>query len=181
MQPTQTETLLTDDIIVQACDASWIESAGAIDDAARRIIATAESGKKVVVVVSTPGDTRSRFLNLAQEISVAPDARELAVLCSTADLIPISLLTMSIISLGHDAVSLTGEQAGLITDDAYSRAHLVRLAPRRVVEAVEAAKIVIVAGSQGVSSDGNLTVLEEGDDSTAVALASTLSAELREM
>jgi len=169
------------DIIVQACDAGWIDNAEGIDDAARRIIATAESGKKVVVVVSTLGDTRSRFLSLAQEISVSPDSRELAVLCSTADLIPISLLTMSIINLGHDAISFTGEQAGLITDGAYGRARIVRLAPTRVVEAVKAAKIVIVAGSQGVTSDGNITVLEEGDDSTSIALARMLSAEIREM
>jgi aspartate kinase len=169
------------DIIVQPIDASWIDNARGIDDAARRIIAIAKSGKKVVVVVSTPGGMRSHFLSLAQEISVAPDSRELAVLCSTADLIPISLLTMSIINLGHDAISFTGEQAGLITDCAYSRARIVRLAPTRVVEAVKAAKVVIVAGSQGVASDGNITVLEEGDDSTAIALARTLRAEIQEM
>lgn len=151
-------------------------------NAARRIVAAREDGYSVVAVVSARGDTTDDLIALAREISPNPPAREMDMLLSTGERISAALLAMAISDLGHDAVSLTGSQAGIVTDTSHTRAKIVDIRPTRVQKALNEGRVVLVAGFQGVSTDMNVTTLGRGgSDTTAVALTAALGAEVCEI
>jgi aspartate kinase len=148
----------------------------------RRLVAAREGGTRVVAVLSAMGDTTDELVRLAHEISARPKARELDMLISVGERISCSLCAMAIHDLGHEAISLTGSQAGIVTDTAHGKAKIVDIRARRIHEALDAEKIVLVAGFQGVSTDYDITTLGRGgSDTTAVALAAALGAEACEI
>src|SRR5438270_10148046 len=170
-------------IVVQKYGGTSVATPDRIRNVARRVAATAESGHRVVVVVSAMGDTTDRLMEQAREIATVPHARELDMLLSAGERISMSLLSMAIIELGHQAISLTGSQAGIVTDTTHTKARIVDVRARRILEALDAGKIVIVAGFQGVStiSQDVTTLGRGGSDTTAVALAAALDAEVCEI
>ena len=154
-------------------------NAGLIKSVARRIAAAREAGNRVVVVVSAMGDTTDGLVRLAYQVSDRPGARELDVLLSTGEIVSSTLLAMALKTLGYGAISLSGAQAGIRTDAAYSHARIVKVDPGRVVEELDKGNIVIVAGFQGITGDMDITTLGRGgSDTTAVALAASLGAEV---
>src|SRR2546430_7176109 len=167
-------------IVVQKYGGTSVATPDRIRDVARRVTATAERDHRVVVVVSAMGDTTDRLMEQAQEISRVPHARELDMLLSAGERISMSLLSMAIIEMGREAVSLTGSQAGIVTDTTHTKARIVDVRARRILEALDAGKIVIVAGFQGVStiSQDVTTLGRGGSDTTAVAPAAALDAEV---
>src|SRR6266550_8030468 len=170
-------------IVVQKYGGTSVASAERIRNVARRIVATAEQGHPVVVVVSAMGHTTDQLMEQALEISPVPHARELDMLLSAGERISMSLLSMAIIEMGREAVSLTGSQAGIVTDTTHTKARIVDVRARRILEALDAGKIVIVAGFQGVStiSQDVTTLGRGGSDTTAVALAAALGADVCEI
>src|SRR6187549_3418418 len=149
---------------------------------AQRLVAAREAGNRVVAVLSAMGDTTDELVRLAHEISPRPKARELDMLISVGERISCSLCAMAIHDLGHEAISLTGSQAGIVTDTAHGKAKIVDIRARRIHEALDAERIVLVAGFQGVSTDFDITTLGRGgSDTTAVALAAALGAEACEI
>ena len=169
-------------IVVQKYGGTSVATPDRIRNVARRVAATAERDHRVVVVVSAMGDTTDRLMEQAQEISRIPHARELDMLLSAGERISMSLLSMAIIEMGHEAISLTGSQAGIVTDTTHTKARIVDVRARRIREALDAGKIVIVAGFQGVSTDADVTTLGRGgSDTTAVALAAALDADVCEI
>lgn len=169
-------------IVVQKYGGTSVGDATRIKNTALRVAKAAEAGNQVVVVVSAMGDTTDDLYALAYEISPVPPARELDMLVSSGERISMALLSMALIELGHDAISLTGSQAGIVTDTSHSKAKIVEIRSRRIEEALQQGKIVIVAGFQGVSTDAEVTTLGRGGSNlTAVALAAQLGAEVCEM
>ncbi len=165
-------------LIVQKYGGSSVADAEKIMNVAGRIIRTRQAGHEVVVVVSAMGDTTDDLLELAYRINKKPMKRELDVLLSTGEIVSSTLLAMALQSLGHDAISLTGAQAGIKTDSAYSSARIMDLDPKRVRKELDKDNIVIVAGFQGVTEEADVTTLGRGgSDTTAVALAAALKAE----
>jgi aspartate kinase len=149
---------------------------------ARRLVAARESGNRVVAVLSAMGDTTDGLVRLAHEISPRPKPRELDMLISVGERISCSLCAMAIHDLGHEAISLTGSQAGIVTDTAHGKAKIVDVRAQRIHQALDAERIVLVAGFQGVSTDYDITTLGRGgSDTTAVALAAALGAEACEI
>jgi len=150
---------------------------------ARRIVATRAEGHQVVVVVSAMGDTTDELLDLAEQVSPKPPARELDMLLTSGERISMALLAMAISDLGEDARSYTGSQAGLITDSAHGAARIIDVTPGRIAEALGEGAIPIVAGFQGVAQDTkDITTLGRGgSDTTAVALAAALEAAVCEI
>jgi aspartate kinase len=145
---------------------------------ARRIVAAREAGNRVVAVLSAMGDTTDDLLGLAYRVSPAPQPRELDMLLSVGERISCALAAMAIHDLGHAAISLTGSQAGIVTDTTHTKAKIVDVRARRIHEALDADRIVLVAGFQGVSTDLDVTTLGRGgSDTTAVALAAALGAD----
>lgn len=135
------------------------------------------SAEKVVVVISAMGDTTDRLLALAKEVHPEPPRREQDMLVSVGERISMALLAMALLRVGVDAVSFTGSQSGIITDEQHAEARILEVRPKRIVEALEAGKVAIVAGFQGVSRKGEITTLGRGgSDTTAVALAIALGA-----
>ncbi len=166
-------------LIVQKYGGSSVADAEKIKNVARRIAQTRDRGDQVVVVVSAMGDTTDELIELAYQISENPDSRELDVLLSTGEVVSSTLLAMSLHVMGYPAISLSGAQAGIRTDSAYSRARILQIEPKRVVRELEKGNIVIVAGFQGMTEDLDVTTLGRGgSDTTAVALAATLGAEV---
>jgi aspartate kinase len=164
-------------LIVQKYGGSSVADAEKIKNVARRIVRTKEAGNEVVVVVSAMGDTTDGLVKLAYQITDQPDTRELDVLLSTGEVVSSTLLTMALQSMGYPAISLSGAQAGITTDAAYSRARITSIDPKRVVRELERGNIVIVAGFQGITQDMDITTLGRGgSDTTAVALAAALKA-----
>lgn len=164
-------------VIVQKYGGSSVATTEKLQRVARKIITTRRSGAAVVVVVSAMGETTDELLSLVQAITPEPDHRELDMLLSTGERITMSLLTMAIQSQGAEALSLTGPQAGIITDNAHTNARIMRVCPGRLQAELEGGKIVIVAGFQGRSGRGEITTLGRGgSDTTAVALAAALGA-----
>lgn len=156
--------------------------AGRIRSVARRVAAVADAGNQVVVVVSAMGSATDDLIQLARTISASPHARELDMLLSAGERISIALLSIAIQDLGRDAISFTGSQAGIVTDSTHGKARIVEVRAKRITEALRANKIVIVAGFQGVSTELDVTTLGRGgSDTTAVALAAALGAEVCEM
>jgi aspartate kinase len=145
---------------------------------AKRIVAAREGGNRVVAVVSAMGDMTDDWVRLAHEMSPRPRPREVDMLISVGERISCSLCAIAIHDLGHEAISLTGSQAGIVTDTAHGKAKIVDIRARRIHEALDDEKIVLVAGFQGVSTDYDITTLGRGgSDTTAVALAAALGAE----
>src|SRR6266516_872523 len=153
-----------------------------IKDVARRIVAAREAGNRVVAVLSAMGDTTDDLVRLAYEVSRKPKPRELDMLISVGERISCALAAMAIHDLGAEAISLTGSQAGIVTDTVHGRAKIVDVRARRIHEALDQDRIVLVAGFQGVSTDFDITTLGRGgSDTTAVALAAALGAEVCEI
>jgi aspartate kinase len=145
---------------------------------AKRIVAAREGGNRVVAVVSAMGDMTDEWVRLAHEMSPNPRPREVDMLISVGERISCSLCVIAIHDLGHEAVSLTGSQAGIVTDTAHGNAKIVDIRARRIHEALDQDQIVLVAGFQGVSTDYDITTLGRGgSDTTAVALAAALGAD----
>src|SRR5215468_6742181 len=149
---------------------------------ARRLVAAREDGARVVAVLSAMGSTTDDLLDLARQISDRPEPRELDMLISVGERISCALAAMAIHDLGHEAISLTGSQAGIVTDTTHGKAKIVDVRAKRIHEALDADRIVLVAGFQGVSTDFDITTLGRGgSDTTAVALAAALGAEVCEI
>ena len=169
-------------IVVQKYGGTSVATAERILNVAQRIVATAQDGNKVCAVVSARGDTTDELLAMAYEISPHPPEREMDMLLSAGERISCALLAMAIHTLGREAVSFTGSQAGIITDNEHTRAKILDIRAVRVREALADDKIVLVAGFQGVSTDKDVTTLGRGgSDTTAVALAHALGAETCEI
>ncbi len=161
-------------LIVQKYGGSSVADAEMIKNVARRIVQDREAGNQVVVVVSAMGGTTDELIKLAYQVSEQPEKRELDVLLSTGEVVSSTLLAMTLHSMGYPAISLTGAQAGIRTDTAYSRARIMRIDPKRVVRELEKGNIVIVAGFQGITEEMDITTLGRGgSDTTAVALAAS--------
>ena len=166
-------------VLVQKYGGTSLGTPERIRHVAKRAV---EAGDRVCVVASAMGDTTDELLGLAGQVSPTPHARELDMLLSAGEQISIALLSMAIIDLGRDAVSLTGAQAGIHTDTTHGRARIVDVRVDRVTEALDAGKVVIVAGFQGVSPSQDTTTLGRGgSDTTAVALAAALDADVCEI
>jgi aspartate kinase len=150
---------------------------------AERMVATCEAGNRVVGVLSAMGDTTDALVELAHKISPDPDPREMDMLISVGERISCALAAMAIHDLGHEAISFTGSQAGIVTDTVHTKAKIVAIKGKRILEALDKDKIVLVAGFQGVSSDSlDVTTLGRGgSDTTAVALAGAIGAEACEI
>ena len=145
---------------------------------ARRIVAAREAGNRVVAVISAMGDTTDELIDLAHRVSARPEPRELDMLISVGERISSALAAMAIHDLGHEAISLTGSQAGIVTDTTHTKAKIVDVRANRIHEALDEDRIVLVAGFQGVSTGLEITTLGRGgSDTTAVALAAALGAE----
>jgi aspartate kinase len=170
-------------LIVQKFGGSSLADAESVKRVARRIVATKAEGHQVVVVVSAMGDTTDELLDLAEQVSPQPPARELDMLLTSGERISMALLAMAISDLGEDARSYTGSQAGLITDSAHGAARIIDVTPGRIAEALDEGAIPIVAGFQGVAQDTkDITTLGRGgSDTTAVALAAALEASVCEI
>ena len=153
-----------------------------IKDVARRLVAARAEGNRVVAVLSAMGDSTDELVRLAYEVSPRPKPRELDMLISVGERISCALAAMAIHDLGAKAISLTGSQAGIVTDTVHGRAKIVDVRARRIHEALDQDRIVLVAGFQGVSTDFDITTLGRGgSDTTAVALAAALGAEVCEI
>ncbi len=155
---------------------------GKIKDVARRLVEARAAGNRVVAVLSAMGDSTDSLVRLAYEVSPRPKPRELDMLISVGERISCALAAMAIHDLGAEAISLTGSQAGIVTDTVHGRAKIVDVRARRIHEALDQDRIVLVAGFQGVSTDFDITTLGRGgSDTTAVALAAALGAEACEI
>jgi len=170
-------------LVVQKYGGSSVADADGIKRVAQRIVATRKAGHSVVVVVSAMGDTTDELHNLAGQVSPLPPARELDMLLTAGERISMALLAMAIANLGLEARSFTGSQAGVITDGAHGRARIIDVTPGRISGALAEGAIPIVAGFQGVSQNGkDITTLGRGgSDTTAVALAAALAADVCEI
>jgi len=164
-------------LMVQKYGGSSVADAGKIKNVARRVARARDEGNQVVVVVSAMGDTTDDLIKLAYQVNEQPGDRELDVLLSTGEMVSSTLLALALEGFGYRAVSLTGAQAGIQTDSGYSRARILRIDTKRVVNELEKGNIVIVAGFQGVTHAMDVTTLGRGgSDTTAVALAASLNA-----
>jgi len=170
-------------IVVQKYGGSSVSDAEAIKRVARRIVETQRAGHSVCVVVSAMGDTTDELMDLAEQVTPAPPARELDMLLTSGERISMALVAMAIAHLGAEARSFTGSQAGVITDDAHGAARIIDVTPGRIQSALDAGHIAIVAGFQGVSqTTKDITTLGRGgSDTTAVALAAALGADVCEI
>ncbi len=170
-------------LVVQKYGGSSVADAEGIKRVAKRIVATRQAGNQVVVVVSAMGDTTDELLDLANQVTPAPPGRELDMLLTSGERISMALLAMAIATLGMEARSFTGSQAGVITDEVHGFARIIDVTPGRISSALEDGAIPIVAGFQGVSqTTKDITTLGRGgSDTTAVALAAALSADVCEI
>ncbi|MCK6212504.1 aspartate kinase [Georgenia sp. EYE_87] len=169
-------------LVVQKFGGSSVADAASIQRVARRIVETKQAGNDVVVVVSAMGDTTDDLLDLAGQITDDAPAREMDILLTAGERISMALLAMAIHELGVKARSYTGQQAGLRTDTRYGKASIVGVVPERIHKAVDAGQVAIVAGFQGVNEHNDVTTLGRGgSDTTAVALAAALKADVCEI
>ena len=170
-------------LVVQKYGGSSVADAEGIKRVAKRIAATKQAGDQVVVVVSAMGDTTDELIDLANGVSPSPPGRELDMLLTSGERISMALLAMAIATLGMEARSFTGSQAGVITDDVHGRARIIDVTPGRISSALAEGAIPIVAGFQGVSqTKKDITTLGRGgSDTTAVALAAALNADVCEI
>jgi aspartate kinase len=170
-------------LVVQKYGGSSVADAEGIRRVAKRIVATRKAGDQVVVVVSAMGDTTDELIELANEVSPTPPPRELDMLLTAGERISMAVLAMAIATVGLEARSFTGSQAGVITDERHGWARIIDVTPGRITSALQEGAIPIVAGFQGVSqSTKNITTLGRGgSDTTAVALAAALGADVCEI
>ena len=170
-------------LIVQKYGGSSVADAASIKRVAKRIAEARRAGDDVVVVVSAMGDTTDELIDLATEVTPVPPQREMDILLTAGERISMSLLAMAIHSQGVSARSYTGQQAGVITDAAYGKAKIIDVAPSRIRKALDAGHVAIVAGFQGVNQETNdvTTLGRGGSDTTAVALAAALGADVCEI
>lgn len=170
-------------LIVQKYGGSSVADAEGMKRVANRIVAAKRDGNQVVVVVSAMGDTTDELIELANQITPMPSGRELDMLLTAGERISMALLAMAITNLGHEARSFTGSQAGVITTSAHGRARIIDVTPGRIKEALKEGAIAIVAGFQGISQDTKdvTTLGRGGSDTTAVALAAALDADVCEI
>lgn len=170
-------------LVVQKYGGSSVADAEGIKRVAKRVVEAKKNGNQVVVVVSAMGDTTDELIDLASEVSPVASGREFDMLLTAGERISMALLAMAIKSSGHEAQSFTGSQAGLITDSAHNKARIIDVTPGRIKDSVDEGNIAIVAGFQGVSQDSkDITTLGRGgSDTTAVALAAALNAEVCEI
>ncbi|MQY36110.1 Aspartokinase [Streptomyces sp. RB17] len=170
-------------LVVQKYGGSSVADAEGIKRVAKRIVEAKKNGNQVVVVVSAMGDTTDELIDLAEQVSPMPAGREFDMLLTAGERISMALLAMAIKNLGHEAQSFTGSQAGVITDSVHNKARIIDVTPGRIRESLDRGNIAIVAGFQGVSADKkDITTLGRGgSDTTAVALAAALDAEVCEI
>ena len=170
-------------LVVQKYGGSSLTNADSIKRVARRIVETRKAGNDVCVVVSAMGDTTDELVDLAQQVTPLPPGREMDMLLTAGERISMALLAMAIANLGHTARSFTGSQAGVITDSAHGKARIIDVTPGRIRGALDNGDVAIVAGFQGVSADSkDITTLGRGgSDTTAVALAAALKADICEI
>ncbi|MFI5926279.1 aspartate kinase [Micromonospora sp. NPDC051543] len=170
-------------LVVQKYGGSSVANAERIKRVAERIVAARKAGDDVVVVVSAMGDTTDELLDLANQVSPLPPGRELDMLLTAGERISMALLAMAIHNLGYEARSFTGSQAGVITTSVHGRARIIDVTPGRLKGALDEGSVVIVAGFQGVSQDTKdvTTLGRGGSDTTAVALAAALHADVCEI
>ncbi|MGW0766220.1 aspartate kinase [Streptomyces sp. NPDC002671] len=170
-------------LVVQKYGGSSVADAEGIKRVAKRIVEAKRNGNQVVVVVSAMGDTTDELIDLAEQVSPMPAGREFDMLLTAGERISMALLAMAIKNLGHEAQSFTGSQAGVITDSVHNKARIIDVTPGRIRESLDKGNIAIVAGFQGVSADKkDITTLGRGgSDTTAVALAAALDAEVCEI
>jgi aspartate kinase len=171
------------ELVVMKFGGTSVADAQRIKRAARRIVERREAGARVVAVLSARGKTTDELLAMAEEVSAAPDARELDMLLSTGERISCALCAMAIHDLGHRALSFTGSQAGIVTDSSHTKARILDVRAERIRAALEEDHIVLVAGFQGVSTTTQdvTTLGRGGSDTTAVAVAAALGAEVCEI
>lgn len=169
-------------LVVQKFGGTSVSDATKIHRAARRAIQAKVEGHRLVIVVSAMGRTTDKLLALAREVSSTPPRRELDMLLTTGEQVSIALMAMAIHDAGHEAISLTAGQLGLMTDSVHTRARIQRIERRRLEREMERGRIVIVAGFQGIDQSGELTTLGRGaSDTTAAALAAVLGADTCEI
>jgi aspartate kinase len=170
----------TGEIVVMKFGGTSVAEPDDIRRAAGRIVAARREGKRVVAVLSARGKTTDDLLNMAHEVSATPAAREMDMLLSTGERISCALCAMAIHDLGHNAISLTGSQAGIVTDSSHTKARILDVRADRIRDALDEDRIVLVAGFQGVSGDSRdvTTLGRGGSDTTAVAIAAALGAEV---
>ena len=167
-----------DGTVVMKFGGTSVADAERLKRAAQRIVAKREAGHRVVAVLSARGKETDRLIADAHEVSPTPDPREMDMLLSTGERVTCALAAMVINDLGHEAISLTGSQAGIVTDTSHTKAKIVEVRARRIHEALDEGRIVLVAGFQGVSTSFEVTTLGRGgSDTTAVALAAALGAD----
>jgi aspartate kinase len=166
------------DLVVMKFGGSSVADTDKIKEVARRLVRAREAGRRVVAVLSAMGDTTDELIRLAHEISPRPQPREYDMLISVGERISNALCAMAVHDLGHEAISLTGSQAGIVTDTAHGKAKIAEVRAARINDALDAGRIVLVAGFQGVSADSHdvTTLGRGGSDTTAVALAAALGA-----
>ena len=163
--------------IVQKYGGSSVATADKIRRVAARIARGRDAGNDMVVVVSAMGETTDELIALAHQMTENPDEREMDVLLSTGEIVSSTLMAMALRDMGHDAVSLSGLQAGILTDGNHNRARITSIQPQRILDELDRGVIVIVAGFQGISAGNDVTTLGRGgSDTTAVALAVSLGA-----
>jgi aspartate kinase len=169
-------------IIVMKFGGTSVADAERLKRAARRIVSARRQGHRVVAVLSARGKTTDELISMAEEVSTAPDPREMDMLLSTGERISCALCAMAINDLGHHAISLTGSQAGIVTDTSHTKARILDVRADRIRAALDDDLIVLVAGFQGVSTARDVTTLGRGgSDTTAVALAAAMGAEVCEI
>lgn len=169
-------------LVVMKFGGSSVGDAERMKRVARRIVDKKQEGNQVVVVVSAMGDTTDDLIDLSKQLTDRPSAREMDMLLTTGEQVSVALLSMAVQQLGASAVSYTGWQVGMITDDNHGKARIRDIKPKRILESLEQDQIVIVAGFQGMTEDGQITTLGRGgSDTTAVALAAAIKADLCEI
>ena len=169
-------------ITVQKFGGTSVADTERIRNVARRVCESRSRGGNVVVVISALGDTTDRLVKLAYEITPSPREREMDMLLATGEQVSVALLSMAIQELGYEAISFTGAQVGIVTDGAHTKAKILDVKVGRILDELEKGNIVIVAGFQGVTLDDQITTLGRGgSDTTAVALAAALGAEVCEI
>jgi aspartate kinase len=169
-------------LIVQKFGGTSVANVSRIKKVAKKVAATADSGKKVVVVVSALGDTTDRLIKMAHQVSPSPSPRELDMLLSTGEQVSAALLSMALQALGYPAISLNAAQAGIKTDKIHTKARLLEIDTERINRELKKGKIVVITGFQGITEEEDITTLGRGgSDLTAIALAATLKADLCEI
>ncbi len=170
------------EIIVQKYGGSSVATVEKIKNVARNIVAYKKKGFNVVSVVSALGNTTDELINLAAKVTKHPQEREFDMLISTGEQISSALLTMAIHDMGYEAIAFTGFQIGIITDDAFTKARIIKINSDRIKKEIKKGKIVVVAGFQGINIDMDITTLGRGgSDLTAVALAKSVNADICEI